>query len=51
MKLDQTIEKITCGDLEILLVVIGLGVTRLKKTSFVFLLDLFRGRRSRVGVI
>ena len=33
-----------CGDLKILLVVIGLEVTGLKKTELVYLLDLF-GRR------
>ena len=31
MKLDQIIKNLTCGDLEIPLVMIGLEVTRLKK--------------------
>ena len=35
---------LTSDDLGILLVVIRLGVTRLKKTRFVYLLDLFEGR-------
>ena len=41
MKLDQNIRNLNCGDLEILLVVIGLGVTGLKITGFAYLLDLF----------
>ena len=41
--IDQTIKNLTCGDLEILLVVIRLGVTWLKKTGLVYLLD-FLGR-------
>ena len=36
---------LTSGDLGILLVVIQLGVTGLKKTKVVHLLDLFEGRR------
>ena len=32
LRLDRTIRKLTCGDLEIMLVVIQLGVTSLKKT-------------------
>ena len=35
------IKNITYGDLEISLVMIQLGVTRLKKTKFMYLLDLF----------
>ena len=35
---------LTSGDLLILLVVIQLGVTLLKKTRFVYLLDLLEGR-------
>ena len=35
---------LTSGDLRILLVVIQLEVTGLKKTRFVYLLDLFEGR-------
>ena len=35
---DQAIRNLTFGDVEISLVVIRLGVTRLKKTGFVYLL-------------
>ena len=35
---------LTSGDLGILLVVIQQGVTRLKRTKVVYLLDLFEGR-------
>ena len=38
MRLDQTIRNLTFGDVEISLVLIRLGVTRLKKTGFVYLL-------------
>ena len=38
VRLDQTIRNIIFGDAEISLVVIQLGVTRLKKTGFVYLL-------------
>ena len=41
---NQTKRNLTCGDLEISLVVIGLGVTGPKKTRFLYFLDLFRGR-------
>ena len=52
LRLGQTIRNLTCGDLEIVLVVIGLGVVGLKKTRFVYLPDLFGGRgRRRGGVI
>ena len=44
LRLDQTIRELTCDDLEITLVVIQLGVKSLKKTMFVYLLDLFGGR-------
>ena len=44
LRLDQTIRNLTYGDAEISLVVIQLGVTRLKKTRLVYLLDLFEGR-------
>ena len=37
------------GDSEILLVMIRLGVTGLKKTRFVYLLNLFRGEGGRMG--
>ena len=48
LRLNQTIRSHTCGDLEISLLVIRLGVTRLKKSMC--LLDLF-WRRGRSGVI
>ena len=38
LKLDQAIRNLTFGDLEILLVVIGLAVTGLKKTGVVYIL-------------
>ena len=38
VRLRQTIRNLIFGDVEILLVVIQLGVTRLKKTGFVYLL-------------
>ena len=38
MTLDQAIRNLIFGDAEILLVVIQLGVTRLKKTGFMYLL-------------
>ena len=44
LRLDQAIRNISCGNLEILLVVIGLGVTELKKTGVVNLPGSFRGR-------
>ena len=44
LRLDGTIRNLTSGDLVILLVVIRLGVTRLKKTRVVYLLDLFEGK-------
>ena len=40
LRFDQTIRNLTSGDLGILLVVIQLGVNRLKK-RVVYLLDLF----------
>ena len=51
MRLDQTIKILNCGDLEIPLVAIRLGVTGLKKTGLVYFLDLFRGKERRGGVI
>ena len=39
------------GDVEISLVVIPLGVTRLKKTGFVYLVVVFLGGRGREGVV
>ena len=44
LRLDQAVRNLTCGNLEIPLVVIRLRVTGLKKTGFVYLLDLFGGR-------
>ena len=41
-------KNLTCGDLEILLVVIRLGVTRLKKTGLEYLLDSFVGMSEEV---
>ena len=40
-----------CGDLEIPLVVIQMGVIGLKKTKLVYLLDFFWGKREEGGVI
>ena len=47
LKYDQTIRNFTCGDFKISFVVIRLGVTGLKKTWFVYLLDLFVGRENK----
>ena len=44
LRLYQTVRDLTSGDLGIPLVVIRLGVTGLKKTRVVYLLDLFEGR-------
>ena len=44
LRLHQTIRNLTSGDLGIPLVVNWLGVTGLKKTRVVYLLDLFEGR-------
>ena len=44
LRLDQTMRTLTSGDLGILLVVIQLRITGLKKTKVVYLLDLFEGR-------
>ena len=41
VRLDQTVTNIFFGDVEISLVVIPLGVTRLKKTGFVYLVVVF----------
>ena len=51
LRLYETIRNLTSGDLGILLVVIRLGVTGLKKTRVVYLLDLFEGRGRRGSVI
>ena len=48
LKFDQTIRSFTFGDLGIPLVVIQLGVTELKKTKVVYLLDLPQVRRKGV---
>ena len=44
LRLYQTIRNITSGDMGIRLVFMRLGVTRLKKVKFVYLLDLFEKR-------
>ena len=44
LSLDQSMRNLTSGHLGILLVVIQLKVTGLKKTKVVYLLDLFEGR-------
>ena len=44
LRSNRSIRDPTCGDLEILLVLIQLGVTGLKKVEFVFFLQLLRGR-------
>ena len=43
LRLGQTIRNLTCGDLEISLVVIRLGVSRLKKIRFLLLQELLGG--------
>ena len=48
LRLDQAIRNLTCGDLEIPLVVIGLVVTGLREVGFVYLLDLFGEGGERV---
>ena len=47
LRFDQVIRNLARCDLEISLVVIRLGVTRLKKTRFVNLLDLFEGTEGK----
>ena len=50
LRLNQAIRNLTCGDLEISLVVIGLGVTGLREAGLVYLLDLFgEGGERMVG--
>ena len=44
MRLHQTVINVACSDVEISLVLIRLGVTRLKNTEFVYLLDFFGGK-------
>ena len=43
LRLDQTIGNLTCGDVEISLVVSRLGEAGLKEAGFVYLLDLLGG--------
>ena len=43
LRFNQTVRKLTSADLVILLAVIRLEVTRLRKTRVVYLLDLFEG--------
>ena len=47
--LHQPIRNLTCGDSEILLVVIGVEVAGLEKTGFVYLLEFFFEGRGRSG--
>ena len=44
LRLNQTIRNLNCHDIEIPLVMTGLGVTGLKITGFAYLLDLCGGR-------
>ena len=44
VRFNQTVRNLTSGDLGILLVVILLGVTKLRKSRGVYLLNLFEGR-------
>ena len=44
LRFNQTIRNLTSGDLVIPLLVIQLGVTGLRKTRIVYLLDLFEGK-------
>ena len=44
VEVDQTMRNLTFGDLGILLVLLQLRVTGMKKTKVVYLLDLFEGR-------
>ena len=50
VRLDQSIRNLVFGDVEILLVVLQLGVTRLKKSGFVYLLVVV-WRKRREGVV
>ena len=50
VRLDQSIRNLVFADVEILLVVIQLGVTRLKKSGFVYLLVVV-WRKRREGVV
>ena len=44
LRLNQTIRNLNCHDIEIPLVMTGLGVTGLKITGFAYLLDFLGGR-------
>ena len=47
LRFNQTVRNLTSGDLGIPLVVILLGVTRLRKTGAVYLLNLFERRGAK----
>ena len=49
LRVDRTIRDLTCGDLEIPLLVIRLGVTGPKKSEFVWLPDLLERRGKKGG--
>ena len=49
LRVDRTIRDLTCGDLEIPLLVIRLGVTEPKNSEFVWLIDLLEGRGKKGG--
>ena len=49
LRVDRTIRDLTCGDLEIPLLVIRLGVTGPKNSEFVWLLDLLERRGKNGG--
>ena len=49
LRLNQPIRNLTSGNLEILLVVIGVEVVGLEKTGFVCLLEFFFEGRGRSG--
>ena len=50
VRLDQTLRNLTFGDVETSLVVIRPGVTRLKKTGFLYLLVIVWGKEGE-GVV
>ena len=51
LRFNQTMRNLTSGDLGILVTVSQLGVTRLKKTRVVYLLDVFEGRGERMDSV
>ena len=51
LRFNQTMRNLTSGDLGILVTVSRLGVTRLKKTRVVYLLDVFEGRGERMDSV